>query len=461
MKNKMLPCKIDDERRVLGCLLVEHQALSLVADTLRPEHFYRDAHQTIYAAMMSLYERQEDNDYFSVEDYLERTGKLEAIGGSLYLGDLSNEIAVSARLETYVERIIDAYKLRKLIQAGGQMATLAYDAGDAPADAIIEQAEALVYSIARNDVVREVVSAETCVNEFFEWFKMDEPANGAVTGVPSGLHDLDKKMGGWQKSDLVVIAGRPAMGKTSLMMGMARNAAVDYGCGVLAFSLEMSRAQLMQRLIALEARVDVQRVRFQQVDEDEKVRIINAGGVICKAPIYIDDTPGMTLSAMRSRIRRTMAQYQIDLIIIDYLQLVQATMDGKRIRERHQEVSEVARGLKNIAREFNVPVLALSQLSRAVEGRSEKVPQLSDLRESGEIEQAADIVVFIHRDDYYAGYDKETGQSKSDRPKTADLVFAKHRNGSVGEVVVGFEASQTRFHDLAERFVDGSIIQEG
>lgn len=217
----------------------------------------------------------------------------------------------------------------------------------------------------------------------------------------------------------------------------------------------------MQRLIALEARVDVQRIRFQQINEEEKVRIIDAGGTLCKAPIYIDDTPGITLSAMRSRIRRTLAQHNIDLIIIDYLQLIQATMDGKRIRERYQEVSEVARGLKNLAREFDLPVLALAQLSRAVEGRADKVPQLSDLRDSGEIEQAADIVVFIHRDDYYAGYDKETGLSKSDRPKTADLVFAKHRNGSIGEVVVGFEASQTRFHDLAERFADGTIIQEG
>lgn len=461
MTDKMLPHKLEDERRVLGCLLVEHHAISQVADTLRAEHFYRDAHQIIYSAMISLYERQEENDYYSIEDYLERTDKLEQIGGSRYLSDLADATAVSARLETYVGRIIDTYKLRKIIHAGGQMVAMAYESGETSADMVVEQAEALVYGISSHDTVKEVVSAETCVNEFFQWFKMDEPANGAIVGVPSGLYDLDKKTGGWQKSDLVVIAGRPAMGKTSLMMSIARNAAVDHGCGVLAFSLEMSRGQLMQRLIALEARVDVQRVRFQQVEEDEKVRIIEAGGVLCQAPIYIDDTPGITLSAMRSRIRRTLAQHNIDLIIIDYLQLIQATMDGKRIRERYQEVSEVARGLKNLAREFDLPVLALAQLSRAVEGRADKVPQLSDLRDSGEIEQAADIVVFIHRDDYYAGFDKETGMSKSDRPKTADLVFAKHRNGAIGEVVVGFEASQTRFHDLAERFADGTIVQEG
>lgn len=444
---KMLPCNIPAEENLLAALLRAPEEIALIADRLRPEHFYRDAHQLIYAAMCHLFERQEPGDIFCVCDLLERRGQIESVGDFEYINGLAGKRSSGRLIEQYAKHIIDSFLLCKLIEVGGAMVDLAWNAGDMDVSEVLEQAESLTYGIASNTQSTEVVTMQEAFTEFFDWFDTGEAQLGEITGVPSGLTDLDRLTGGFQRSDLVVTAGRPGSGKTSLALQMARNAAFDYGCGVMIFSLEMSKQQLMQRFVSLETKIDLQRIRFRQVDEEERACVINASEKFLKAPILIDDTAGLSTIAMRSKIRRALVKHPVDLIIVDYLQLMQAVVDGKRISNRYEEVSEVARTLKNIAREFNVPVIALSQLSRKVEERQVKIPLMSDLRESGEIEQAADMITFLYRDDYYAGRDKETGKSLSNRPGTADIIIAKHRNGPVGEIVAAFEASQTRFSD--------------
>jgi replicative DNA helicase len=446
-QENILPCNLEAEVGVLGSLVIDGEAIALIADTLRPEHFYREKHRLIYAAMLHLYEQQEPTDALSVSDLLERRGQLEQVGGFEYIAQTVNGVATSGLLETFAKRIIREYVRRRVIERGGAMVNLAWQCGDMGMSELLEQVESLAFGIAQDTQPVETASVGEVFTDFFNWFDSGSAQDGEITGVPSGLTDLDQLTGGFQRSDLIVTAGRPGMGKTSLALQIARNAAIDYKCGVLIFSLEMGKEQLIQRLVALETGIDLKRIRFRQVSEEERAEVINIGHKFLDAPIFIDDTAGISSIQMRSRIRRTLLKHPVDLVIIDYLQLVQAVVEGKRISNRYEEVSEVARELKNIARDFNIPVLALSQLSRAVETRQSKVPQLSDLRESGEIEQAADMIAFLYRDDYYAGFDRETGQSKSNRPGTADIVVAKHRNGPQGEVVVTFEASKTRFSD--------------
>lgn len=442
--NNMPPSSVEAEMGILGILLTFSDEFALAADRLQPSHFYREAHRIIYESMLHLFELRQEISVFRLVDYLEGVHKLEQVGGRGYLYELMSKQAIVGTLDELTEMVIKRAVLRKLIEISGTIAAEAWEANDERVEDVVQTAETLIYEVSHQETKTETSSIATEMNEFLTWFDQEDQG-GSITGVPTGLDDLDMKTGGWQRSDLIIVAGRPAMGKTSLCMQLARNAAVDYDRNVLVFSLEMSKQQLVKRMAASEARLNVQRVMQRNVTPDERAMVIEKGTELMQSPIFIDDTPAISLSKMRSKIRRMLLKVDIDLIIVDYLQLVQATMDGKRIRDRYQEVSEVARGLKDLAREFNIPVIALAQLSRAVESRADKIPQLSDLKESGEIEQAADIVVFIHRDDYYAGFDRESGKSLSERPKTADLIFAKHRNGPVGECVVGFESSQTRF----------------
>jgi replicative DNA helicase len=444
---KMLPCNLEAERATIGSLVLYPEQISLVADILRPEHFYRDAHQTIYGAMLHLYERREPCDQFSVCEYLERIGKLEQVGGINYIGLSLTERVFGNSLEFLASKVIDAWSRRKLIEAGSVIVSEAYSAENA--QEAIEKAEELVYGLGKVQSSREAVAVGDVLSSMFAEMTDERSPDGTIVGVPTGFYTLDQMTGGLQKSDLIILAGRPSMGKSSLMMNIARHAAMKYGRGVLAFSLEMSKEQLTQRLVAHEARLNLKRLRMKQLSSEEQTRCIDVSGAIVDAPIWVDDTPALSLSAMRSKIRRTLGQRDIDLIVVDYLGKMTATMDGKRIGNRLEEVSEIARGLKDLAREFQVPVLALAQLNRGVESRQDKVPQLSDLRDSGEIEQEADIVMFIHRDDYYAGFNPD-GTSKSNRPGTADIIFSKHRNGDVGEVLLGFDGSQTRFYNLGD-----------
>lgn len=445
MNEKMLPHSLDAEQGVLGSILIDGEGALLVADFLQPEDFYYEKHQTIYRAMVHLIERHEAPDIITVSDTLEHQGKLEQVGGTAYLASLVSIVPTSQNVESYGRRVAAAGLNRRIVRAAGEMARLGYE----EADDALSRSEEMVYGLGNRSIASEVTSAGSLFADFFNTLS-SLPDGGSIVGIPSGLYALDNMTRGFQKSDLILLAARPAMGKTSLCMSVARNAAMKYGCGVLVFSCEMSKLQLVQRLVAMEAEVNVQRLFTKQLSDEELNRVTAIGHTIDAAPLWIDDTPGLTIAAMRSKIRRMLAEHQIDLIIVDYLQLMQATIDGKRIKERFQEVSEVARSLKNVAREFNLPILALAQLSRAVEGRADKIPQLSDLRESGELEQAADIVMFIHREDYYAGYDKQTGESRAARPGTADIIIAKHRNGPIGEVTVGFEAAQTKFYNIEE-----------
>jgi replicative DNA helicase len=450
---RQLPQDVAAERGILGCILIDPEIIALIADTLRADHFYQEKNQLIYKAMLHLYERQEMPDQHSVMSLLLQREQFEIIGGSVYLGSLVGSALSTSAFERYALRVIRTSILRGAINVGGQIVDLAWNAGDKPAEDVLEQIEGLVYDLSRRECVSDDVES---VGEIFDrWFDttFDLPSTeeGAITGVTSGLRDLDRLLGGFQPSDLIVLCGRPGMGKTSFMLSVAL-AAARSGQGVFISSLEMSKEQLVSRLVSMIAGINLQALRLRRVTSEERARVIAARSEFETLPIYIDDTPGISLLQLRSKLRREQARHSIDFAIVDYLQLMQATIDGKRLTNRYDEVSEVARGLKNIAKDFNVPVLALSQLSREVEKRADKIPQLSDLRESGEIEQAADIGLAIYRDDVYNPTSERRGQ--------ADLHCLKQRNGPVGVVTCGFDATQTRYYDLELTYSDAMIQAE-
>jgi len=325
-----------------------------------------------------------------------------------------------------------------LIHAAGQIAAIAYEEGDA--DIALDKAEQLIFNISQRHARSDFAHMRDVLAEYMNKLDQLHERRGTIVGVPTGFTDLDRITGGLQKSDLIVLAARPGIGKSSLALSLAHNTALKYHNSIAVFSLEMSKDQLAQRLLSMDARIDQQRLRTGIIEEDEWDRIVYAMDTLSESNIWIDDTAGISTMEMRSKARRLQAEHGIDLIIVDYLQLMQATIGGKRNENRVQEISEISRSLKGLARELNVPVLALAQLSRAVESRQSKVPQLSDLRESGSIEQDSDIVMFIYRDDLY--------NQESERKNIADIIIAKHRNGPVGEISLYFQANQTRFRDL-------------
>lgn len=439
---KLLPSSIEAERGVLGSLIIDPDAIGLIDQWLAPDDFYRDAHRTLYAAIIRLCARRTPADFITLCDILEREGKLVDIGGASYVTSLVNAVPTSGNIEHYAHIVAQKALYRRLIQAAGQIAACAYE----EAENVAELAEQTIFSATqRQHDMREPVPVGSVLSEVLDSLTASQDSTGVITGVPSGLSHLDELTAGFQRTDLILLAGRPAMGKTALALTIARNAARNYGRSVLFFSVEMSRHQLLYRLLAMEDHLDLTRIWKRQLSEEERVRLIEVSGRILDTPLHIDDTPSLTTSAMRSAIRRFLLRHDLDLVVVDYLQKLTATYDtGKRYADRVQEVSEVARGLKQMAREFDVPVLALAQLSRAVEMRADKIPHLSDLRDSGELEQEADLILFLHRDEYYAGYAPD-GTSRSERPGTADLIVAKYRNGPQTELRLGFEARETRF----------------
>jgi replicative DNA helicase len=442
---KLLPFSLEAECAVLGGLIIDPDASGLVEPLLGADDFYRDAHRCIYAAIVRLSARSIPADFITLCDLLEREGTLADCGGASYITSLINVVPTSGNVEHYARIVAHKALCRRLVGAAGQVAALAYDeAEDAAA-----QAETFVFAATQTlPDTHDPQSVGDVLSEVLLPLTSEQHPDGAITGVPSGLRLLDEATGGFQPTDLILLAGRPGMGKSAMSLTIARNAAVDYGRSVLFFSVEMSRQQLLYRLLAMEAHVNLSRIWKRHLSEAELVRLIEVSGTLADAPLFIDETSSLSVTAMRSTIRRHLVRHSLDLIVVDYLQKLTATYDtGKRYADRVQEVSEVARGLKQIAREFAVPVLALAQLSRAVEGRADKIPQLSDLRDSGELEQEADVVLFLYRDDYYAGYNDD-GASKSECPGTAELIFAKYRNGPHGEVTLGFEARETRFYTL-------------
>lgn len=435
---KLLPQNIEAECGVLGSIIIDPEAIVQVSDFLSPDDFYRDAHRTIYEVILQLYEEHEPADFITICDELERRNKLEEVGGASYITSLINQVPTSGNVEFYGRIVERTAILRRLIHAAGQIAAIAYQEGDA--DIALDKAEQLIFNISQRHSRSDFTHMRDILAEYMNKLDQLHERRGTIVGVPTGFTDLDRLTGGLQKSDLIVLASRPGVGKTSLALTMAHTTALKYQNSIAIFSLEMSKDQLAQRLLSMDAGIDQHRLRTGRIEEDEWDRIVYAADTLSEANIWIDDTASISPMEMRSKARRLQAEHGIDLIIVDYLQLMQAMVGGKRNENRVQEISEISRSLKGLARELNMPVLALAQLSRAVESRQSKVPQLSDLRESGAIEQDSDIVMFIYRDDVY--------NPETERKNIADVIIAKHRNGPVGEISLYFQASQTRFRDL-------------
>jgi replicative DNA helicase len=438
---KLLPQNIEAECGVLGSLIIDPEAIVQVADFLHPEDFYRDAHRTIYEVILHLYGQHEPADFITICDELEVLNRLEDVGGPGYITSLVNQVPTSGNVEYYGRIVERTAILRRLIHAAGQIAAIAYDETDA--DVALDKAEQMIFEISQRHARADFSSLGDILTAYMEKLDQLHERRGTIVGVQTGFHDLDHLTGGLQKSDLIILAARPAVGKTSLALSLAHNAAITYGQSIALFSLEMSKEQLVQRFLSMDAAIDQQRLRTGWIEDDEWDRITDSIKRLSEAKIWIDDTAGISTVEMRSKARRLQAEHGVDLIIVDYLQLMQGSAGPTRNKNREQEISEISRSLKGLARELNVPLLALAQLSRAVESRQSKVPQLSDLRESGSIEQDSDIVMFIYRDDVY--------NPESERKNIADIIVAKHRNGPVGEVSLYFQASQTRFRDLIDQ----------
>ncbi|QBD80890.1 replicative DNA helicase [Ktedonosporobacter rubrisoli] len=378
---KQLPQSIEAESGVLGSMIIDPEAIAQVASFLRAEDFYRDAHRTIYEVILRLYEQREPADVITITDELERIGRLAHVGGASYITSLMNQVPTSSNAEYYGRIVERAAVLRRLIHAAAEIAAVAYEENDA--DVALDKAEQLIFGISQRYSTNDFSALRDLLANYMDTLDQLHERRGTVVGIPTGFTDLDRITGGLQRSDLIILAARPAVGKTSLALSLAHNTAVKFGHSVAVFSLEMSKEQLVQRLLSMDAGIDQQRLRTGWIEDEEWDRIVFSMGQLAKANVWIDDSAGISTMDMRSKARRLQSEHGIDLIIVDYLQLMQSGIGGRRNENRVQEVSEISRSLKALARELNVPVLALAQLSRTVETRQSKVPQLSDLRESG------------------------------------------------------------------------------
>ena len=449
---KLPPHDIDAEEAVIGSLLIDGTSIYKIATLLQDSDFYHEPNQWLYGACLSLYRRNEAINQITVAQELDRQGKLEACGGAAYLSHLVSMVPTSLDIEHYAQIVYRLAISRHLIDAARRIETIGYEA-DPDVDASLNKAEDVLFRLRHGQSPRDFVHIRQVLDRYFETPPAPE-AEGyprPVIQVLSSFTGLDDFLGGFQRSDLIIVAGRPSMGKTSLALSIAGNAAVRQGACVALFSLEMAREPLVLRLLANEASVDSRRVQLgHHITEEEEKRVMDAIGILSEAPVYIDDSPQLRVMEMRSKARRLSYERSIDLIIVDYLQLMQGEGRGEN---RVQEISYISRSLKALARELSVPVIAVSQLSRAVEWRASHRPQLSDLRESGSIEQDADVVVFIYRDEYYyKREDWETQYPDRDYPEgIADIIIAKHRNGPTGEVKLHFIPKSAKFSDIANQ----------
>ena len=438
--DRLPPQNPEAEQSVLGSLLIDPDAIIKVGSFLKPQDFAREAHATIYGAILDLHERRLPGDFITVVDELQRREKLDLVGGPAYLTSLINMVPTSVHVEYYGHIVERAAVMRNLIVASGQIAQLAYEQRD-EVDEVIDEAERILFEVSQRRISKALVPIRDVIKDYYNRveFLVEHPDESL--GVLTGFTDLDRLLGGLQPSDLIIVAARPGVGKTSLAMTMACNAALKYNAVVAVFTLEMSAEQLVQRMIASQTGIDSQRLRLGQIEDSEWDEFTRVSGTLGETAIYIDDTPSPSPMEIRTKARRLAAEYDLDLIIVDYLQLMQA--GERRSENRVQEISYISRSLKALARELNVPVVALSQLSRAVEARSEKTPILSDLRESGSIEQDADVVMFIYREELY--------EKDSERANIADIIVAKHRNGPTATISLRFDPSLTRFDNLYAR----------
>lgn len=451
------PQATDLEQAVLGAMMIDGTAMNNVIDILRTkEAFYDPKHQAIFEAMAELYNTTTPIDLLTVTEQLRKLGSLELAGGAYYLSTLTNKVASAAHVEHHSRIIIEKYIQREIIGISSEILKEAYDETK-DVFSVLSKAEEDLFAIAQNNMKKSYDTMQTAMKGAIEEIENARGNKDGVSGIPTGFKALDRVTSGWQRSDMIVIAARPAMGKTAFVLSMARNTAVDYNMGVAIFSLEMSSVQLVKRLISSEAQIDAEKLRKGNIEDHEFQMIHSKIGRLSKAPIFIDDTPGISIFELRAKCRRMKQKHNIEVVIIDYLQLMTAGTN-KGGGNREQEISQISRSIKEIAKELNIPVIALSQLSRSVEQRGgDKRPILSDLRESGAIEQDADIVSFIYRAEYYGLLEDEQGPTQG----MGDIIIAKHRNGSTDTVRLKFVGKFAKFDNVESFGMDDDIPQPG
>lgn len=434
------PQNLEAEISVLGSLMLDKDAIIKIADLISPDDFYDPKHRMIYEAIFQLYTKNTPIDILTVTNCLDEKKQLEGVGGSSYLASLVNAVPSAGNVVHYATIVRKKGTLRKLITSAGEITNLAFEENN-DIESILDEAEQRLFGVSQKHLHQNFVPINAVLTATFERIDELHRDQGRLRGLATGFIDLDQKLGGLQKSDLVVLAARPSMGKTSMALDIIRHVGVTLKQPVGIFSLEMSKDQLVDRLLSAQSDVNLWKIRTGHLNDEDFEKIGEAMGVLSEAPIFIDDAAGSNVMEVRTKARRLQSEHKVSLIVVDYLQL----MSGRNTENRVQEVSEISRSLKILARELDVPVLALSQLSRLVESRPDKVPQLSDLRESGSIEQDADVVMFIYREDMYKGKD-------SHRPNIAEIYIKKHRNGPTGQVDLFFDADKTSFRNLDKTF---------
>ncbi|HCL89902.1 MAG TPA: replicative DNA helicase [Candidatus Atribacteria bacterium] len=431
------PQNISAEQAALGSMLLQEEAILHGVDILRPEDFYKKSHQIIFRCILELFEKSKGVDLVTLTEELNRINLLEEIGGVTYLTNLINSVPTAANIEHYVKIIEEKSILRNLISNATKIISMGYEEKE-DAKILLDKAEHLIFEVSERNLGQSFVPIKEILQDSFEKIENLYHRDEFITGVPSGFDEFDDITTGFQPSELIVIAGRPGMGKTAFCMSIAQYVAVSKNIPVALFSLEMSKSQLVQRMLCSEARVDAHNLRKGRLAESDWPTLSMAAGRLASAPIFIDDTAGITCLEIKAKARRLKAQHNLGLVMIDYLQLISSS---GRVENRQQEISEISRSLKGLARELNVPVIAVSQLSRAVEQRIERRPRLSDLRESGAIEQDADLVVFLYREEYY--------KQKTDRKGIAEVIISKQRNGPTGQVDLAFIKEYAKFENLS------------
>lgn len=437
--SKQPPQNIEAEASLLGAILIDSDAIVKIADVLTAADFFDQKHRHIYEAVLQLYEKRNAIDVLTLADRLRNNGYLDLIGGPSYLTELTNFVPTAAHVEQYADIVAQKALRRRLITASQDIGRFGYDETSGLRE-LIEQAETRLFEVSQQHVQQNVVSLEAILEQSFERLDELHRDKKKLRGVSTGFKDLDQLLAGLQRSDLVVLAARPAMGKSAMSLNIAHHVAVHAKQPVLIFSLEMSKEQLVDRLLAMESGVNAWALRTGNLTDTDFEKIGQAMGTLSEAPMYIDDTPGITVSDVRTKARREAHQHSLGLVVVDYLQLMSGGGRYGNEGNRVQEISEISRGLKGIARELNIPLMALSQLSRSVESRSPQIPQLADLRESGSIEQDADVVAFIYREDYY--------NQETDRKHITDIFVKKHRNGPTGNIELYFDTDKQRFRSL-------------
>jgi replicative DNA helicase len=440
------PASPEVERSVLGAMLIDKNAVPKAIEILKPEYFYEKNNKTVFEAALALYEASEPIDTVSIYEELKRRGKVEQIGGAAFISKLSQDISSAANIDYHSRVILEKWILRELIATSVEIASSAFSGREDVFD-LLDEAESKIFGISQEGVKESFKSMDKAVREALELIEAIHSNKKSVNAVPTGFFELDNLLGGFQKSDLIILAARPSMGKTALALSIARNAAIEHEKPIALFSLEMSDIQLAMRLISAEARINAHSIRTGKFRAEDGAKISRTVHKISKAPIYIDDTPSLSILEMRAKCRRLKAEKNISLVIVDYLQLMTVT---SKIESREREISLISRSLKALAKELDIPVVALSQLNRAVESRSDKKPMLSDLRESGSIEQDADVVMFLYRPEVY-GITQYTNDNMSTEG-IAEVLVSKQRNGPVGDVRLKFLKDYARFENLDLRY---------